>query len=145
MRIDPNVLRRLIAEALLNAYNVLGVASDATDEEIKKAWRRMMMLTHPDRNGSQSAYINVNKAYDRLKDKTNLVHDGPDFEEFDSGDTTPDWIKEQPPKVVAEPDWFRTPRTPKRRERPAWMPSEDVRRTIDELVYETVARIGKET
>ncbi len=37
------------AEALEQAYRVLGVADDASNDEIKKAYRRLMNQHHPDK------------------------------------------------------------------------------------------------
>jgi DnaJ like chaperone protein len=41
--------RRSEAEALEQAYRVLGVAADASNDEIKKAYRRLMNQHHPDK------------------------------------------------------------------------------------------------
>ena len=52
-------------------YDVLGVARDATPEQVKKAFRRLAMKYHPDRNRSGDAgelFKAVNEAYEVLAD-----------------------------------------------------------------------------
>lgn len=53
-------------------YQTLGVARGASDEEIKKAYRRLAMQYHPDRNsGSSEAeekFKEITEAYDVLRD-----------------------------------------------------------------------------
>jgi hypothetical protein len=57
--------------AFMNPYHVLGVPEDASDEQIKTAYRRLAKQYHPDRNKSGSA-VNiiqrVNEAYEILSD-----------------------------------------------------------------------------
>ncbi|MBB5691389.1 molecular chaperone DnaJ [Roseomonas alkaliterrae] len=53
-------------------YEVLGVARDADEEALKKAYRKLAMKWHPDRNqGNKEAeakFKELNEAYDVLKD-----------------------------------------------------------------------------
>src|ERR687896_2084409 len=54
-------------------YDVLGVGKNASEAEIKKAFRKKAMELHPDRNRhdpqSESQFKEVNEAYDVLKDQ----------------------------------------------------------------------------
>lgn len=52
-------------------YDLLGVPKSASDEEIKKAFRRLAMEYHPDRNrreGATEKFKEVNEAYQVLSD-----------------------------------------------------------------------------
>lgn len=50
-------------------YEILGVAKDASADEIKKAFRRAAVKHHPDKEGGDEAkFKEINEAYDVLKD-----------------------------------------------------------------------------
>ena len=53
-------------------YNTLGVQRTASDDDIKKAYRKLAMTYHPDRNnGSSEAeekFKEITEAYDVLRD-----------------------------------------------------------------------------
>lgn len=55
-----------------NPYFVLGVQADAEDSEIKRAYRRLAMAFHPDRNPddftAQERFAEINAAYEFLGD-----------------------------------------------------------------------------
>ena len=55
-------------------YKVLGVSKDASDEEIKKAYRKLARKYHPDVNKTKDAeekFKNISEAYDVLSNKAN--------------------------------------------------------------------------
>ncbi len=51
-------------------YNTLGVSKDASDDDIKKAYRKLAHKYHPDKTGGDEArFKEVNEAYQVLSDK----------------------------------------------------------------------------
>jgi molecular chaperone DnaJ len=54
-------------------YEVLGLSRDASQDEIKKSYRRLAMKYHPDRNkddaGAESKFKEAKEAYEVLKDQ----------------------------------------------------------------------------
>jgi molecular chaperone DnaJ len=52
-----------------NFYNVLGVSETATQDEIKKVYRKLAVEHHPDKGGSEDKFKTIAEAYDTLGDE----------------------------------------------------------------------------
>ena len=50
-----------------NYYDILGVSEDASNEQIKKAFKEIAKKEHPDRGGNEAQFKEANEAYDTLK------------------------------------------------------------------------------
>lgn len=52
----------------MDYYNTLGVPRDASQDEIKKAFRKLAMTHHPDKGGDPAEFQKLNEAYNTLSD-----------------------------------------------------------------------------
>ena len=51
-----------------NLYEILGVSKDASDDDIKKAFRKLAVKHHPDAGGDAETFKKISQAYDVLSD-----------------------------------------------------------------------------
>lgn len=52
----------------MDYYSILGVSKNASQDEIRKAYKKQSMQHHPDRGGDEEQFKRVNEAYSTLKD-----------------------------------------------------------------------------
>jgi len=64
----------------MDYYSTLGVNRNATEDDIKKAYRKMAMKHHPDRGGDEKQFKQISEAYEILSDpqKKQMVDMGVD-------------------------------------------------------------------
>jgi molecular chaperone DnaJ len=52
-----------------NYYEILGVNEKATQDEIKKTYRKLALENHPDKGGSEEKFKKISEAYDTIGDE----------------------------------------------------------------------------
>jgi molecular chaperone DnaJ len=52
----------------MDYYETLGISKSASQEEIKKAYRRQALKYHPDKGGDHDKFTEINEAYQALSD-----------------------------------------------------------------------------
>ena len=63
---------------MANAYETLGVPKGASEEEIKKAYRKLASQHHPDKGGNTAKFQEIQSAYETLTDpQKRAEHDNP--------------------------------------------------------------------
>ena len=69
-----------MAKSVKNPYSVLGIVDTATNEEVKKAYRRLAMKFHPDKveglgdevkKNAEQQFREINEAYETIKKAKN--------------------------------------------------------------------------
>ena len=69
-------IKAMYYDDLDSAYSILGISSSATDEEVKKAYRKMAIENHPDkvvymgediRKAAEKKFMAINEAYEKIK------------------------------------------------------------------------------
>jgi len=72
----------------MDYYSILGVPRTASQEDIKRAYRKLAMKHHPDKGGDETRFKEINTAYDTLSDsQKRAAYDNPQSQyKFNSAD-----------------------------------------------------------
>lgn len=73
---------REVEQAMATLYDTLGVPTHATDEEIKRAYRKAAMKWHPDRNGGAEEVARA--TFQEIKDAYAILSDAAQRKVYDS-------------------------------------------------------------
>lgn len=78
---DQVSIKNMYIEESDSAYKILEVSPDATDDEVKKAYKKMAIKYHPDkvsflgenaRLASEEKFKNLTQAYEKIKNQRNI-------------------------------------------------------------------------
>ncbi len=82
--IDHNTfisIKSMFYDDVESTYHILGISSSATNEEVKKAYRKMAIENHPDKVGhlgedirkaAEEKFTQINVAYEKIKKQRNM-------------------------------------------------------------------------
>ena len=69
----------------MSYYDILGIPKTATQEEIKKAFRKKAIEHHPDKGGDETKFKEISEAYETLSDESKRS----DYDRFGKRDGNP--------------------------------------------------------
>lgn len=79
---DMNSIQAMSGDSIDSAYKVLEIESTATNEEVKKAYRKLAQVHHPDRvsylgeeiqKAAKEKFQKINQAYEKIKKERGMV------------------------------------------------------------------------
>ncbi len=65
-----------------NPYEILGLQHDASESEIKKAYRDHARKAHPDKGGTEEEFKQINEAYTQIMNGENPMESFPELDEL---------------------------------------------------------------
>jgi len=66
-RLSAGLARASLDDERARAYRTLGVAEGASDEAVKRAWKRLALRCHPDHAGDSQQFVAAKAAYELLR------------------------------------------------------------------------------
>lgn len=75
-----NEINRITNKTMSKYHDILGVTPGATEEEVKKAYRKKAVETHPDKGGNEEEFKKVTEAYEILTGKKQEPRPEPQFQ-----------------------------------------------------------------
>ncbi len=67
---------------IMNSYEILGVDKSASDDDIKKAYKKLARQHHPDKGGDPEKFKEISSAYSNIMNGVNPVDEFPDLGEM---------------------------------------------------------------
>ena len=80
-KIEYDQIKSMFYKDVSNAYKILGISNDSSDEELKKAYRKMAVKHHPDKfnqsgeeqlKAAKEKFQKIQEAYEQIKKERGL-------------------------------------------------------------------------